>query len=261
MRLGVFQFAPVYGDVAGNTRRILGALSGAEADLVVLPELPFTGYAFGSREELLRLAEEPEGSPAVEALAGACREGDMHVVAGFAERSGERVYNSALLVGPEGPEAAYRKLHLFDREKEWFDPGDAPPAVHEVRGARVGMMVCFDWVFPEVARTLALKGADVLCHPANLVLAYCQDVMLARCTENLVFAATANRTGGEERCGMSLSFSGRSQVAAPGGRLLFRAGPAGEVLRVVDVDPEEARDKMMTPRNHVLEDRRPELYR
>jgi len=64
---------------------------------------------------------------------------------------------------------------------------------------RVGMMVCFDWAFPEVARALALKGADLIGHPANLVLTYCQQAMVTRCIENLVFAVTANRYGTEER--------------------------------------------------------------
>ena len=260
MRVGYFQFSPEFGEPLNNLGRVTEALSSVEADLVVLPELPFTGYSFRDREELLSLADDPDGSPIIEGLTGICSERRLRIVTGYAERSGDRYYNSSLLVGPGGVEGRYRKLHLFDREKEYFDPGDLPLDIFEVGESKIGMMVCFDWVFPEVARTLAIRGADILCHPANLVLTYCQRTMLSRCTENLLFAITANRTGSEARSGSVLSFTGRSQIIAPGGDVLVSAGTNGSELTVIDIDPASARDKMMTDRNHVLADRRPEFY-
>ena len=73
------------------------------------------------------------------------------------------------LVGPEGFIAVYRKIHLFFEESFWFTPGNLPLAVHDLGIGKVGMMVCYDWRFPEVARSLALRGAHILLHPANLV--------------------------------------------------------------------------------------------
>ena len=127
-------------------------------------------------------------------------------------------------------------------------------------GVRLGMMICFDWIFPEVARTLALKGADILCHPTNLVLPFCQDAMVTRCIENRVFALTANRVGTERRAGQEFTFTGRSQVVTPRGEILTRADVDGEGVFVVDIDPMLARNKAVTDVNDVLGDRRPELY-
>jgi predicted amidohydrolase len=123
------------------------------------------------------------------------------------------------------------------------------------------MMICFDWIFPETARSLALAGADIICHPANLVLSYCQDAMITRCVENRVFAVTANRTGSESRAGATLRFTGLSEIVAPDGGVLARAGVEAEEVIVREIDPFEARDKAVTPQNDVLGDRRPDLYR
>ena len=197
----------------------------------------------------------------MDALSALCARRDLHLVTGFAEHQGERIYNSALLIGPQGVAHTYRKLHLFADEKDHFDPGDLPLEVCQVGGVRLGLMVCFDWAFPEVARSLALQGGDVLCHPSNLVLTYCQQTMLARCIENGVYAVTANRTGVEARPHATLSFTGQSQVVAPRGKLLYRAEPDGDVLHVVEVDVDRARDKRLTARNDIMADRRPEFYR
>jgi predicted amidohydrolase len=260
LRVGFYQFRPVFGAVEKNLSRVLRALEGVSADLLVLPELPFTGYYFKDRAEVLALGEDPQDSKTVEALVALCRRRDFHLVTGFCERHAGRVYNSALLIGPLGIEHHYRKLHLFNEEKRCFDPGDLPLSVQEVRGAQVGLMVCFDWAFPEVARSLTLQGAEVLCHPANLVLGHCQQAMLTRALENHVYAVTANRYGADARPHGRLRFTGRSQIAAPGGRLLYRAPASREVLYVTEIDPAEARDKRITPCNDLIADRRPECY-
>jgi predicted amidohydrolase len=260
-RTGLYQFRPLFGKKDANLRKVLSALEGIEADLVVLPELPFTGYYFRNRAELRSLAEPPRRSAIVEALVEACRRGGFHLVTGFAERDGDRCFNASLLLGPGGILQVYRKIHLFNEEKRWFDPGDLPPKVRRVGGVKVGMLICFDYIFPEITRTLALQGMDLLCHPSNLVLKeYCQRSMRTRCLENAVFAVTVNRCGEDRRPHGSLRFTGRSQVVGPRGDLLFRAPVARAALHVEAIDPARARDKYVTPRNHVLRDRRPEFY-
>jgi predicted amidohydrolase len=259
-RVGYYQFRPRFGDAAGNCRKVIGALGEVEADLVVLPELAFTGYYFRNRAELKSLAEEPDRSLVVANLVDLCRERRMHLVAGVAEKARDRYFNTSLLIGPRGVVERYRKIHLFNLEKRWFDPGDAPLRVRRVRNVRVGMMICFDWVFPEVTRALALEGMDLLCHPSNLVLDHCQRVMLSRCLENGVYAVTANRFGLDKRPHGSLRFTGRSQIVDPRGQLVGRAPAQREQLFVATIDPGLARDKMITPRNHLLRDRRPRFY-
>jgi predicted amidohydrolase len=197
----------------------------------------------------------------VEALTDLCRKRGFHLVTGFAEREGDRCFNSGLLIGPAGIVRTYRKIQLFNQEKSWFDPGNLPLEVTRVRGARIGMMICFDWAFPEIARSLALKGMEVLCHPSNLVLpGHCQLAMRARCLENGIFAVTANRCGADRRPHGTLRFTGRSQIGGPRGEVLFQAPAGGGAVRVERIDPSRARNKMLTPRNHLLRDRRPELY-
>ncbi len=260
VKIGYFQFAPVFGEIEENLNTILSRLKDIDADLIVLPELPFTGYGFSDRNELLAFAENPEESGTVFELVKLCSARGFHLVTGFAEKAGEKCYNSALLLGPAGIEGRYRKLHLFDREKTYFDPGDLPLDVFDMDGISIGMMVCFDWIFPEVARTLALRGADILCHPANLVLSYCQQTMLSRCTENLVYAVTANRTGSENHSFGTLDFTGASQIVAPGGRIIHRSGRKIEEVHVVEVDILNSRNKCITEHNDVIADRRPEFY-
>ena len=260
MKVGYYQFRPLFGKVRHNLNRVVQKLSGLNADLVVLPELAFTGYYFKDRSEVRALAEEPEKSGTVAALVALCRSRKLHLVTGFAEKARDRYFNSALLIGPRGIVHIYRKLHLFNEETKWFNAGDIPLQFNRVGSVRVGMMVCFDWIFPEVTRVLALAGADIICHPSNLVLDYCQQTMLTRCLENKVYAITANRHGFDQRPHGNLRFTGRSQIVAPGGTLLHKAASQREELFVMDIDPALARDKSITARNEVLRDRRPEFY-
>ncbi len=259
MRAGVVQFRPEFGDVKGNTERLLSMVAGEDADLFVMPELALSGYVFESRDEAMSLSQDP-GSSEFRDVAAMAAEKKATIVLGFAERAGDRLYNSSILIPPDGKTSVYRKVQLFCNEKKIFDPGDRSPGVVEVAGVRLGMMICFDWIFPEVARTLALKGADVLCHSTNLVLPLCQDAMVTRCVENRVFALTSNRVGTESRAGSEFTFTGRSQVVSPRGDVLARADACGEAVLVVEIDPNLARDKAVTENNDVLGDRRPELY-
>jgi Predicted amidohydrolase len=109
-------------------------------------------------------------------------------------------------------------------EKNCFEKGDLPLKVFNIGSARVGVMICFDWRFPETARTLALSGADLIAHPSNLVLPHCPQSIITRCLENRIFIVTANRVGTEKRTpNNSLNFIGQSQVVDPDGNILCRA--------------------------------------
>jgi len=261
MRLGVVQTSPKFGDRVENLRDAFSAMSAERADLWVLAEFFATGYKFVTREEVRFLAEPIPDGPTVEGLASFCRETGSFVVAGLPELSGDRLYNSSVLVGPEGHIATYRKVHLFGEEKRFFSPGDLPFPVIDIGVARVGLMICFDHLFPEAARTLALRGAEIIAHPANLIIpGLAQRTMVVRAIENGVFTATANRVGTETRGEGTLRYIGESQIVSPKGEVLVRLSPDRPEIGVVRIDPLAARDKSLTSHNDKLADRRPEMY-
>lgn len=261
MRLGYVQFAPEFGEVKKNLQRVEELMGENTADLWVLPELCTSGYQFRDRDEVEELAEPIPSGPSTSSLLRVAKARNAAIAAGIPEKSGDQFYNSAILVGPTGLLALYRKAHLFFREKLWFAPGNFPLTVAQVKGVPVGLMICYDHMFPEVARVLALGGALILAHPANLVMpGLGQLTMRVRALENRVFAATANRVGKESREEPALTFTGGSQIVSPKGEILAKSG-LEEGAVVVEIDPGEARDKHLTPENDLFRDRRPDLYR
>lgn len=261
MRVGYYQYKPEFGKVAKNLEAIRAKLEQTEADLMVLPELCASGYQFVSAEEALTLSEPVPDGPTTKMLVEMAKRRRMHIVAGLPERTGAKCYNSAVIVGPSGFLGCYRKSHLFFEETLCFAPGDTGFQVWDIGSAKIGVMICFDWYFPESARTLALMGADIICHPSNLVLPNCPDSMPVRCLENRVFAVTCNRIGTETRGGKeALTFIGNSEIVSSRGVILQRASRDCDELAVVDIDPAEARNKALTRYNDLLGDRRPSLY-
>ena len=121
-------------------------------------------------------------------------------------------------------------------------------------------MICFDWIFPELCRTLALKGAQVIVHPSNLVLPWAQRTLFARCIENRVFAITANRIGREQRGNDDFTFTGGSQIMSCTGEILSSAPTDQPFVGLAGFDPSKADQKMINPFNDLLGDRRPEMY-
>ncbi|MDP6419125.1 MAG: nitrilase-related carbon-nitrogen hydrolase [Candidatus Krumholzibacteria bacterium] len=259
MKLALHQMDILPGRGEANRRKILQAISSLDADLHILPELAESGYA----RSRLQFEEHCEEFSSLEIYQEFVEHRNTALIMGLPLKEGYALYNAAVLLRPKEEAVFYRKIHLFDREKNCFDPGHLPPEVHEHRGMKLGMMICFDWVFPEMARSLALQGADLIAHPANLVMpGLCQTSMKTRALENAVFVATANRIGREEfPDGSKLCFTGESQVLSPRGERLLRLSAGDEGSELVNIDPREARDKMITAGNHLMEDRRPELYR
>lgn len=262
IRAASVQSHPRLGAVEQNVHRLSELVHGTKADLFVLPELCTTGYAFPDKATARSLAEPYPTGPSLLRLAELSAATGSVLVAGFAELDrGGKVYNSAALFDHGRPLSCYRKIHLFDTEFAWSEPGDRPPRVVETTVGRIGMMICFDWIFPETARCLALGGAQILAHSANLVLPYCQDAMPTRALENRVFAITSNRVGSEPCGDGELTFTGASQITGHRGEKLARADETGEVVIVAEIDPTLADDKQVTAANHVVFDRRPGLYK
>ncbi|MFB6716024.1 MULTISPECIES: carbon-nitrogen hydrolase family protein [unclassified Streptomyces] len=225
------------------------------ARLLVCPELFLTGYAIGA--DVPRLAEPADG-PSARAVAGIAARHGLAVLYGYPERAGERIFNAAQLIGPDGAALAnYRKTHLFGCfEQEWFTPGERTVVQAEVDGVRVGIMICYDVEFPENVRSHALAGTDLLLvptaqmHPFQFVA---ESVVPVRAFESQLYVAYVNRTGPEGE----FEFVGLSCLAGPDGTVRTRAG-RGEELVIGEVDPEFLRASRAA--NPYLNDRRPGLY-
>ncbi|MFO7999951.1 MAG: nitrilase-related carbon-nitrogen hydrolase [Marinilabilia sp.] len=255
--VGLLQFAPVFGDIPANIRKIDHLIDNSPpVDLWVLPELASSGYNFTSREEAFASSEPPEDSLFVQYLTEKAREQETIFISGINERDGDHLYNSAVGVGPQGLMGVYRKLHLFNREKQYFKPGNQTPPIWDTPIGKIGILICFDWMFPEVWRILALRGAEMICHPSNLVLPYCQSAIPGYALTNRIFIATTNRVGREK----DLEFTGQSVLVNPKGEYLLKGHCSDEEPLISEINLSEASDKQMTPFNDAIEDRREDIY-
>jgi predicted amidohydrolase len=267
-RVAAVQTDPALGDKERNLGTILGRLddaAGAGAHLVAFPECALTGYGFESRAEARPLAEPFDG-PSSARVAEVCRRRGVWSIHGFLESEGDRLFNACVLVGPGGPVASYRKVHLpFLGVDRFVDPGDRPFAVHDAGGLRVGMHICYDGSFPETARVLALLGADLLVLPTNWPPhseCAAEHMIPTRAMENVVYAMAVNRVGEES----GFRFIGRSSIVAPSGQVLAMASPDREEVLFGEVDTARSRHKrqVRVPGRHEINrmaDRRPGFYR
>jgi predicted amidohydrolase len=265
MLVAAAQIEPKLAEPERNLEACLARLeeaAAAGAELLVLPECAIPGYMFESAEEALPFAEEVPG-PSSEVLERESRRLGMHVVCGLLERDGDALRNAAVLVGPDGLIGTYRKTHLpFLGVDRFVVPGDEL-SVYDTPLGRIGVEICYDLRFPEVTRTLALKGADIVAHPTNFPMAakiQTELITVARAAENRIYLLTANRVG-KERSG---EFCGWSQIVDPYGTRLAEAGETEEALLVAEIDVAKARDKdYVVPGEYELYlfgHRRPELY-
>ncbi|GLY77326.1 nitrilase family protein [Actinoallomurus iriomotensis] len=257
-----------------NLRRTLELVNEAAdrgATLVVLPELAGTGYAFATREEAYAHAEEVPAGPTTRAWIALAQERGIHLVGGLVELDddGVRLFDTAVLIGPDGLVGKYRKTHLWEREKLIFTPGDLGFPVFDTRIGRIGLLICWDIWFPETARLLAVQGADVICSANNWVwtppplfdeagrcmAAYL--TMTASHVNNVAFVA-ANRVG-EERGGR---FLGCSLITGTNG---WPIGPVAsaedETIVYAGLDLVAARSALVwNDLNDLARDRRTDLY-
>ncbi|MBN1339548.1 MAG: hypothetical protein JXA03_09500 [Bacteroidales bacterium] len=258
IRAGFLQFNPELGNVAGNIQKIEALLNGmGNADILVIPELPETGYNFRDYAHAFSLARELSRSVYLEFLVAQSRKRDVFIISGLAEKEGRDLYNTSVLVCPvRGLAGKYRKVHLFMNEKNIFRPGNLGFPVFDIGICKTAMLICFDWMFPEAWRIVALRGAELICHPSNLVLPFAQQAVPVHAMINRVFVVTANRTGTER----GITFSGRSFISGPSGETLAMAAPQSDEVTLVELDLSLAHDKMITPLNHAFDDRMPEEY-
>ena len=268
IRIAAAQIEPGLMKLDENLNRILGAATeaaGKGAQLVVFPECTLTGYVFNSRDEAMACAETIPG-PSTERIASLCQEFDLYVAFGLLEKDNGRLFNAAALVGPNGVIGDYRKNHLpFQGVDRFVDPGDRPFQVHHTGIGNIGLLICYDIVFPESSRIMSLLGADIVVvstnfpkGPGERVSRY---VINARAFENKVHVVSCSRVGVER----GSSFCGLSKIVSCSGDTLAEASLDGEEIIYGEVNLESARRKriVFSPGEWEVDqinDRRPELY-
>lgn len=264
------QMEPHVGAKADNIARSLQAIehaAGQGATVIVLPELTSSGYVFASREEAFSLAETVADGDATEVWTEAARRLNVYVVAGLAERDGDRLFNSAIVAGPHGLIGRYRKLHLWGNEHLFFEPGNLGCPVFHTEIGRLAAVICYDAWFPEVYRMLAAQGADIVCMPTNWVpmpnqpgerVAMANTLVMANAHSNGLNVICANRTGTER----GQPFIGQSLiVGAQGWPLAGPASAGGKEILLARINLKQSRQaRHLNPFNDVLRDRRDDVY-
>ncbi len=270
LRVACVQMDPRVGERDANVASSLSLLetcAAKGAQLIVLPELCNSGYKFKSREEAFALSEEVPHGPTASAWLVAASRLSITIVGGIAERYQGRLYNSAVVVGPDGYIGTYRKNHLWSEENLFFEPGNLGVPVWCTPFGRIAVAICYDIWFPETFRLAALQGADILCVPTNWVpmpeqpddsAVMANILAMAGAHSNSLYVAAADRIGTER----GQEFLGRSVIVGHTGWLV--AGPASatdEEVLIADINVSDARRRRaLNEFNQSLRDRRIDLY-
>ncbi|ROZ88659.1 carbon-nitrogen hydrolase family protein [Gordonia sp. OPL2] len=260
LRIALWQCEPRPAVPETNLDRLDAAAADAArrgADLIVTPEMVIPGYDIGAGRAR-ELADPPDGPIArrVGVIAGRHR---IAILYGCAELASDgSVYNAIRLVDAAGTATAtHHKTHLFGQlDRRMFAPGSARPPVVDCAGWRLGLLTCYEVEFPELVRSLSVRGADVVCVPTANMIEYdiVQDVLVrARAVESQVFVAYANHCGSEN----DLVYGGRSEIVSPGGAVVASAGRSPDLV-IADLSRAALDDSRR--RFPYLDDRRPDLY-
>jgi predicted amidohydrolase len=237
------------------------------ARLIVAPELCISGYVFRSREEAMALSEPAADGPTARNWTELARKYGAYIVGGICERDGARLFNSAIIVGPDGHLGTFRKVHLWGDEALYFEPGDKGFPVFDTPFGRVGILICYDQWFPESYRSCTLGGADIVCVPTNWVPIPGQDpsreamaniIAMASAHSNSVFVACADRVGTER----DQPFIGQSLIVSYTGWPI--GGPASadreEIISATVNVSDTRRHRRWNDFNDIIRDRRPDSY-
>ena len=275
VKVAAAQMDPKLGKLDENLDKILSMIdeaAGNKVKLVVFPECALTGYVFTSAEEAEEVLETIPG-PSSDRVAAAAKKNNIYVVYGTLEKNGNKIHNTAVLVGPEGIIGTYRKIQPPHMGIDHFcEQGADVPRIFKTAIGNIGMMICMDTAFPEHARSLALAGADIFAVPTNTPAGteyIVKAVQPTRAFENHCFNIYSNRCGTEE--GNRGTFMGMSMIIDVWGEILTEASittldgstQAKEELIFSVIEPEQALDKRVGGTGwwcDMWEARRPELY-
>ena len=230
-----------------------------QTNLIIFPELITSGYECGA--EFQKLAEVAPNGESMKKIGEYAQKYGVHIIYGFPERDPlltDILYNSTVFIDAHGKVVGvYRKVHLFGNEKSYFRPGCDYP-VFDTEIGKIGMMICWDTAFPEVARSLALQGAQLIVISTNWENPYGADwdlVTKARAIDNIIYIAAANRVGFDQ----TLGFFGRSKIINPLGVPIKELNEETEGYIAAELDyalPLQLEADYYT----IFKDRRPDTY-
>lgn len=257
LKIAQIQYSPTLGEIEINTEKVKLLIEKCgDSDLIILPELADTGYNFIDKKQALRISRSLNDNPFIKMLTEQSKNSGSHIVSGFSEKKGNKLFNSSIFVSPSGISGKYSKIHLFMNEKDIFEEGEGGMEVFKFGNYKLGMQICFDYLFAEPWNILAQKEADIIVHPSNLVTYNAFKVIPALAVMNKVFIATTNRIGIDH----DLKFAGKSFLCDPNGSIVSEASADKEEILFSEVDLNQAKNKMITERNHVFKDKRPDKY-
>ncbi|HBW36381.1 carbon-nitrogen hydrolase family protein [Desulfosporosinus sp. BICA1-9] len=266
-KCAVVQSNPRIGNKANNLARVLETMEAAAANgtkLIAFTEAELTGYCFNNFHEAKIFAEEVPG-PSTGIIINKAREHDIYVVVGLLEHFQDKLFNTTVLIGPEGIIGKYRKTHrIYLGADRFSEKGDIPYTVYSTPIGNIGLIICYDLLFPEASRVLALQGADIIVNSTNLPSgseSFIDTLLPARAIENRVFMIASSRVGMER----GMPFIGASSIVDPYGRFLAQAGSNQEEIIHADIKVGRARCKqtIIKPGEYefnIFKDRRPEFY-
>lgn len=267
MKISFAQLSPVHCDPTATIALVASVMRKAAAEgarLIAFPECFLTGGSFDDRDSLLARAVDIERGD-LKPILEAARDTGIYVVVGFYQKTATQALNTAALIGPQGIVGLHHKMHLpFMIGDRFVDiPEIEGPSVFETDIGRIGLAICYEIRFPEVIRTLALEGADIVVLPAAWPEAarILPDLFSrVRAAENFVYFLSSNRIDIDD----GMAFMGNSHLIGPDGREIFNAG-MGEGIFSVEIDLDLARNKSIIRdpgvyEVHPFRDRRPQDY-
>jgi predicted amidohydrolase len=251
------------GEPERNIANIVNHAATVNAELIVFPECANSGYGFQSHEEAMKYAETVPG-PLTDKLASIARKQIKHIAVGLLERNCSTLRNTAVLFDPDGQIHAYRKTHLpFLGVDRFVIPGNEL-CVFNTKIGRIGILICYEWRFPETARCLALRGAEVIiglsAWPQGAAVIP-KLLIAARAAENRLWVVSSNRVGTEDKA----IYIGKSAIVDPTGNTVAELG-GEERIAIAEIDPATSKIKRIVrdPGRYEIDlfnDRRPALYR
>ncbi len=268
VKAAAIQISYTMGEKEANIQKGIDKISEAVANgakLVVLPECSTTGYVFNTRQEAASLAEEVPCGPTVKLWEKVAAEKDVYIVAGIVEKEDVDLYNTAVLVGPEGYIGKYRKMHLWDEDKLWYEPGNLGIPVFHTPIGKIAILICYDMWFSEMWRICALKGADIVCVPTNWlvidtlpkdVLTMAPYMAMVAANTNDMFVVCADRVGYER----GITFPGKSLIVGPSGIPSAQASWDQDEIIYADCNMAAARDFNWASHVVLFRDRRCDYY-
>lgn len=264
----IVQTYPQFADPELNlakTLQLIDKYSQKKAELIVFPECNLSGYCFESLEEARKIAEKIPG-PITDAIALKAKQTNTFIVIGILEKKENRIYNTAVMINNDGDIShRYRKTHLSYLGVDRFThAGKNPFEVIDTKIGKIGLLICYDLLFPEPARVLKLKGAELIIIPTNWpqgAQASPEYVVKCRARENHLYIIAANRTGYER----GTRFIGRSLICDPNGKVLAQACSNSTDVNLIKIEPELSQENTVVIRPgafefDVMKDRRPDLY-